>query len=139
MPESSNINSASYLSSAAYSGAAMEWLNAQPAPPIRADLSALSNELAIRIIHELLDNRPFDLPLQVNPPAGDWINHFYFEARNREKVFGSKNLRIGYPFVLAKIGGQEVAAPLFLWQVSLEPSQQHADHWQVQRDRKSVV
>lgn len=139
MPESSNINSDAQLSSTAYSGAAMEWLNAQPAPPIRADLSALSNELAIRLIHELLDNRPFDLPLQVNPPAGDWVNHFYFEARNREKVFGSKNLRIGYPFVLAKLGGQEVAAPLFLWQIGLEPSQQHADHWQVQRNERHGI
>ncbi|HLP94453.1 MAG TPA: PhoH family protein [Saprospiraceae bacterium] len=134
MPESSNPATASNMSSAAYSGAAMEWLNAQPAPPMRADLCALSNDLAIRLVHELLDNRAFDLPLQANPPAGDWINHFYFEARNRERVFGSKNLRIGYPFVLAKLGGQEVAAPLFLWQVSLEPSQQHADHWQIQRN-----
>ena len=121
------------MSSAAYSGAAMEWLNAQPAPPMRADLSGLSNELAIRLIHEMIDNRPFDLPLQANPPAGDWINHFYFEARNREKVFGSKNLRIGYPFVLTNMGGQEVAAPLFLWQVSLEPNQLHPDQWQIQR------
>lgn len=134
MPESSNPATASNMSSAAYSGAAMEWLNAQPAPPMRADLCALSNDLAIRLVHELLDNRAFDLPLQANPPAGDWINHFYFEARNRERVFGSKNLRIGYPFVLAKLGGQEVAAPLFLWQISLEPSQQHADHWQIQRN-----
>lgn len=134
MPETSNPTTASHMSSAAYSGAAMEWLNAQPAPPMRADLCSLNNDLAIRLIHELIDSRPFDLPLQANPPAGDWINHFYFEARNREKVFGSKNLRIGYPFVLANIGGQEVAAPLFLWQISLEPSQQHADHWQIQRN-----
>lgn len=132
-PPSANGPADKSLTSAAYSGAALEWLNAQPAPPMRADLCALSDDLAIRLIHELLDNRPFDLPVQANPPAGDWINHFYFEARNREKVFGTKNLGIGYPFLIAKIGGQEVSAPLFVWQVSLEPSQQHADQWQVQR------
>ncbi len=137
MPETT-IPSAS-ITSAAYSGAALEWLNAQPAPPLRADLSALGDDLAIRVVHELLDNRPFDLPLQANPPAGDWINHFYFEARNREKVFGTKNLGIGYPFLMAKLGGQEVAAPLFVWQVSLEPSQQNADHWQLQRNENHMV
>ncbi len=131
--------SASSITSAAYSGAALEWLNAQPAPPMRADLCALSDDIAIRVIHELLDNRLFELPVQANPPAGDWINHFYFEARNREKVFGSKNLGIGYPFLMTKLGGQEVAAPLFVWQISLEPSQQHADQWQVVRNDTHAV
>jgi hypothetical protein len=132
MPETT-IPTAS-ITSSAYSGAALEWLNAQPAPPMRADLCALSDDLAIRVVHELLNNRTFDFPLQANPPAGDWINHFYFEARNREKVFGTKNLAIGYPFLIAKIGGQEVAAPLFVWQIALEPSQQNADNWQIQRN-----
>ena len=72
----SAVSSAASVTSAAYSGAALEWLNAQPAPPMRADLCALSDDLAIRVVHELLDNRPFDLPVQSNPPAGDWINHF---------------------------------------------------------------
>lgn len=125
--------------SAAYSGAALEWLNAQPAPPMRADLCSLNDDLAIRVVHELLDNRLFEMPLQANPPAGDWINHFYFEARNREKVFGTKNLGIGYPFVIAKMGGQELSAPLFLWQIALEPSQQHADQWQILRNDTHAV
>lgn len=137
--QSSVDKSASSITSAAYSGAALEWLNAQPAPPMRADLCALSDDIAIRVIHELLDNRLFELPVQANPPAGDWINHFYFEARNREKVFGSKNLGIGYPILMTKLGGQEVAAPLFVWQVSLEPSQQHADQWQVVRNDTHAV
>jgi hypothetical protein len=139
MPETTIPVSTSFLTSAAYSGAALEWLNAQPAPPVRADLCALNDDLAIRVIHELLDNRPFDLPVQANHPASDWINHFYFEARNREKVFGAKNLAIGYPFVIAKMGGQEVVAPLFIWQISLEPNQQHADHWQIQRNETHTV
>ena len=121
------------MTSAAYSGAALEWLNARPEPPVRTDLCALNDSFAIQCIHELVDNRPFDLTIQANHPAGDWLNHLYFEARNREKVFGTKNLGIGYPFVLAHIGGEEVSAPLFIWQISLEPDQQHADHWHVQR------
>lgn len=128
-----NISVPTSVTSAAYSGAALEWLNAQPVPPARADLCALGDDFAIRAIHELANGRLIDLPIMVNHPASDWLNHFYFEARNREKVFGAKNLGIGYPFVIGRIGGQEIAAPLFVWQISLEPSQQHADHWKVQR------
>jgi len=121
------------MTSAAYSGAALEWLNARPEPPVRTDLCALSDSFAIQCIHELVDNHSVNLTIQANHPAGDWLSHLYFEARNREKVFGTKNLGIGYPFVLAHIGGQDVAAPLFIWQVMLEPDQQHADYWHVQR------
>lgn len=128
-----NISIPTSVTSSAYSGAALEWLNALPAPPAKADLCTLSDDFAIRAIHELVDGRMLDLPITANHPAADWLNHFYFEARNREKVFGTKNLGIGYPFVVGRIGGQDVAAPLFVWQISLEPSQQHADHWKAQR------
>ena len=47
--------------SAAYSGAALEWLNARPQPPVRSDLCALNDSFAIQCIHELIDNRSFDL------------------------------------------------------------------------------
>lgn len=127
------------VTSAAYSGAALEWLNALPAPPAKADLCALGDDFAIRAIHELVDGRLLDLPIVANHPAGDWLNHFYFEARNREKVFGSKNLGIGYPFVIGRVGGQEVAAPLFVWQINLEPSQQHADNWFAQRNESHAL
>ena len=121
------------ISAPSYSGAALEWLSALPNEPVKADLTALDTDLAIRCIHELVENRTFDLAVQANFPAGEWLNHFYFEARNREKVFGTKNLGIGYPFVMAKLGGYDVAAPLFVWQFSLEPHSQHADSWSVQR------
>jgi len=139
MPENSIPAAPTSLTSAAYSGAALEWLNAQPAPPVRADLSMISPDLAIRAVHELLDNRLFEIPVEANHPVGGWLNHFYFEARNREKVFGTKNLGIGYPFVVTKLGGQEVAAPLFVWQIGLEPSQQHADQWQVVRNETHAL
>jgi len=129
-----NIPASVATTSAAYSGAALEWLDARPQPPVKADLCALNDSFAIQCIHELIDNRSFDLVIQANHPAGDWLNHLYFETRNREKVFGTKNLGIGYPFVLARVGGQEVAAPLFIWQVTLEPDQQQADFWHVQRN-----
>ncbi len=127
------------VTSAAYSGAAMQWLNAVPAPPERADLCALGDDFAIRAIHELLEGHLLDLPIEANHPAGTWLNHFYFEARNREKVFGTKNLGIGYPYLIGRLGGLEIAAPLFVWQVSLEPSQQHTDNWFVQTNESHAL
>lgn len=123
----------------AYSGAALEWLNALPNEPMRADLTTIDVDLAISCIHELVENKKFDLSVQANFPASNWLDHFYFEARNREKVFGTKNLGIGYPFVLSKMGGYDIAAPLFVWQVQLEPHAQHVDNWTMQRNDTHTV
>jgi len=140
MPETAMPASSTSTSNfAAYSGAALEWLFALPNVPVRADLCALEEQFAIPCIHELVENHAFDLPVHANHPAGDWFNHFYFEARNREKVFGTKNLGIGYPFVIARLGGTEVAAPLFVWQFALEPHAQHVDQWSVQRTEHHIV
>ncbi|MCB0523210.1 MAG: PhoH family protein [Lewinellaceae bacterium] len=127
------------ITSAAYSGAALEWLNSLPDPPSKADLSTLGDDFAIRAIHELLDGKLLELPIHANHPASDWLIHFYFEARNREKVFGTKNLGIGYPFVTGKIGGQDVAAPLFVWQISLEPNEKLPDNWTVQHTSSHAI
>lgn len=77
-------------------------------------------DFAIRCIHEVVENKSFDLSIAAGYPSNESFNHFYFEARNREKVFGTKNLGVGYPLVLARLGGHEVAAPLFVWHL-LEP------------------
>ncbi len=137
MPETT-IASPEILASA-YSGAALDWLFSLPSLPVKADLSALDEQIAIPCIHELVQNRNFDLLLQANHPASEWLNHFYFEARNREKVFGTRNLGIGYPLVMARLGSTEVAAPLFIWQFSLEPHASNVDTWTMQRADQHLV
>lgn len=123
-----------------YSGAALSWLNAAPVAPDLADIFTLdAEEFAIKCIRELSENRPFELAINAHHPAADWFNHFYFEARNREKVFGTKNLGIGYPFLQGRLGGQELFAPLFVWQVQLEPHAQHPDNWLLQRTENQFV
>ncbi len=118
----------------AYSPEALAWLQNLPAGLDRTDLFTLNDDdFAIRCIREMVENRSFELPIAAQHSAAAWFNHFYFEARNREKVFGTKNLGIGYPFILARTGGYEVAAPLFIWQFQLEPHAQHTDNWTVQR------
>ncbi|MBK6930406.1 MAG: PhoH family protein [Saprospirales bacterium] len=124
-----------------YSGDALHWLKTLPNSLDRADLFALdADDFAIRCVRELVDNRCFELSAEAGHPASIWFHHFYFESKNREKVFGTRNLGIGYPLLVAKVGGYDLSAPLFVWQFQLEPHPQHADKWTVQRteDHKTV-
>lgn len=111
----------------------MSWLQAFPGNSDLADPFILDeNNFAIRSIGALCSGKRFDLPLQCRHEANRILHHFYFESRNREKVFGTKNFGLGYPFVMAKLGGYEVCAPMFIWQLHLEPDAKHTDQWQVQ-------
>lgn len=122
------------LTAPLYSGASQEWLNARPSAPDRVDLFTLNDDdFAVKCVRELLENRPFELPIATRHPASEWFNHFYFEARNREKVFGTKNLGIGYPFFFHADSKEVIAAPLFVWQLQLEPHTQHVDYWIAQK------
>lgn len=126
--------------SPSYSGEALTWLQTSPGSLERADLFTLNtDDFAIKCIRELIDNKKFDLPLKAGHPASIWVNHFFFESRNREKVFGTKNLGVGYPLVIAKVGGYELCAPLFVWQIQLEPHAQHADTWNVQKTEAQFI
>jgi hypothetical protein len=128
-----NLSPEKTTASTAYSSAALEWLNAKPAPPARADLTSIDGDLSIRLIYELPAGKDMDLPIAANHPASEWLLHLYFESRNRERVFGSKNLGIGYPVLTGKLGNQDLSAPLFVWHIVLEPSQNNTDNWQVTR------
>ncbi|MBL7796196.1 MAG: PhoH family protein [Saprospiraceae bacterium] len=123
-----------------YSDKAQAWLKTLPDSLDRADLFALNDgDFAIKSVRELLEKPRFELLLEATHPASLWLNHFFFESKNLEKVFGTRNLGIGYPMVLAKLGGYEVSAPLFIWQIQLEPHAQHPDQWNVQRTEAQFV
>lgn len=123
-----------------YSGAALNWLHSAPAAPDLADIFTLNaGDFAIKCIHGLIEQRTFEIPVEAQHPAAEWFNHFYFEARNREKVFGTKNLGIGYPVLQGKAGRHELFAPLFVWQIQLEPHAQHTDNWLVLRTEQHFV
>ncbi len=123
-----------------YSDDARSWLQTLPGNLDRTDLFALNDDdFAIKCTHELLNSQRFDLPVQASHGASQYLNHFYFESRNREKVFGTKNLGIGYPLVIAKIGGYDLSAPLFIWQIYLEPHAQHPDQWAVQKTESQFI
>jgi AAA domain len=118
-----------------FKGAPLVWLQTKPGTLDMTDLFDLNDDdFAVKCIREVLENRPFDLTLQLQHlEAGQRFNHFYFESRNLEKVFGTKNLCIGYPVVMADVAGLSLCAPLFLWQIQLEPDASNPDKWTVQR------
>lgn len=125
-----------------FKGAPLAWLQARPGTPDLADLFDLNDDdFAVKCIREVLENRPFDLPLHVQHlAAGERFSHFYFESRNLERVFGTKNLAVGYPLALATVGsGLQLSAPLFLWQFQLEPHATNPDQWVVQRTENHTV
>jgi AAA domain len=124
----------------AFSSAAMAWLNALPNYPDTTDIFTLNeNNFAIKCMRELLENKPFEIPIASNHPASEWLNHFYFESKNKEKVFGTKNFGVGYPLVIADVANYQLAAPLFFWQLALEPHAQNIDYWILQKTENQLI
>ncbi|TNE49218.1 MAG: hypothetical protein EP344_18295 [Bacteroidetes bacterium] len=123
-----------------YSGDALIWLKTLPNSLDRADLFALNDsDFAIKCIGELVSGKHFSLPVVSGHPASLWLHHFFFEAKNREKVFGTRNLGVGYPLVISKVGAYELSAPLFVWQVHLEPHEHRPDEWFVQKNEGQFI
>jgi AAA domain/PhoH-like protein len=124
----------------AFSSAALAWLNALPNYPDTTDIFTLNeNNFAIKCVRELLENKTFEMTIAANHPASEWLNHFYFESKNKEKVFGTKNFGVGYPLVIADIENYHLAAPLFIWQLAIEPHVQNIDHWLVQNTENQAI
>ncbi len=136
MPEKSTLTPSEEKQPAAlaYSAEALLWMKTLPHSLDRVDLFALNNDdFAVRLIRALTERSQFEVEVEAVHPSSVWFNHFYFEARNREKVFGTRNLGVGYPLVITLAGDQALSAPLFIWQIQLEPHAQHPDRWLVQR------
>lgn len=119
----------------AFNEEALNWLNILQDKANRADLSTLDaeQELGIRCINALVGGKDFDLEFNAHFPASERTLHCYFESRNQERIFGEQTLGIAYPIVSAQIVGRQLVAPLFVWQVQLEPDFMHTDRWRILR------
>lgn len=128
----------------ALAGLQIEWLQTMPAGPDLADIFELNEDsFPFKIIREILAGKPFSLPVEAHFPTSQWLNHFNWESKNRERVFGQKTFGFGYPYVffnVKKDGSLPVAAPLFFWQLSIESDPFKPDNWTLQRtDNQYVV
>jgi len=97
----------------------------------RVDICSVEEDtpgFATRFVEEILDTK---LALQVNSVGlcAEKLRHLYFEVRNFEKVYGPKNFGIGFPLVIDTFNSDLVVAPVFIWQLQLEPAQTKVDSW----------
>lgn len=120
----------------AFNDEALNWLNILLNRSNRADLSTLDaeQELAIRCVNALVSGKVVDLEFDARFPANERVLHCYFESRNQERVFGDQTLGIAYPVVSAQVAGRQLVAPLFVWQIQLEPDFLHVDRWRILRN-----
>lgn len=61
--------------------------------------------------------------------SADKLRHLYFESRNFQKVHGPKSFGFGFPLVIDTFSSDLVVAPVFIWQLELEPAQTLVDSW----------
>lgn len=99
----------------------------------RADLFSLDNTgetFAAKFIQDLLKGQ---LNVQVNTSslAADKLRHLYFESKNIERTEGPKTFGFGYPFFIETYGNDLVIAPMFIWHLTLEPSQNLVNSWAI--------
>lgn len=79
-------------------------------------------------LDEMLGNK---LSRQVNVEglSADKLRHLYFEARNFQKIHGAKSFGFGFPLVIDTFNSDLLVAPVFIWQLDIEPAQARIDAW----------
>ena len=108
--------------------------NALPLNPQRIDIARLDGGFAYSLIDNLLQNKAFELPVAPPFSVAQELQGLYFEARASERVRGHQPFGLGFPlFLSADENGETIAAPLFIWNLSLEPNPQHIGRWSISR------
>jgi hypothetical protein len=124
-----------------FKGAPLAWLQSVPGSADISDLFELNeDDVAVKFISRVLEHPSFELSFQVERmEAGARFHHFFFESRNLERVFGTRNLAVGYPMLLSTHKGIPIQAPLFLWQCQVEPHATNPDKWILQRQEQHAI
>ena len=71
--------------------------------------------------------------------ANEWaLRHLFFEARNRERLSGSKSLVFGFPlFAVRDEQDHPMTLPLFFWNINMEASPNTSESWVLGHDAES--
>ncbi len=108
--------------------------NALPFHPRRIDITRLEEGFAYSLIENLLQGRAFEEVTEPPFPIAQELQSIYFEARASERVRGNQPFSVGFPLFLARDEeGETIAAPLFIWQLSIAPSPSHTGRWPISR------
>ena len=120
-----------HLDQYAYTGGDI-YRHALPQRSDRIDLTRLDGreiDFAYEWLEQLLSR--FELDVVVKAPflINQQLKHLYFDARNYERTRGNRIVGFGYPLILVTVGEEQLAAPLFVWELQLEPSPNVAESW----------
>ncbi|MCB0614084.1 MAG: hypothetical protein KDC75_12265, partial [Phaeodactylibacter sp.] len=108
--------------------------NALPLQPNRIDITRLEGDFAYALIDSLLKGRVFEMMADPPFPIAQELQSLYFEARASERGRGNQPFGLGFPLFLTKDEqGEAIAAPLFIWNLSIEPSPRHIGRWPISR------
>ncbi|MCB0585950.1 MAG: hypothetical protein KDD06_11575, partial [Phaeodactylibacter sp.] len=106
--------------------------NALPLHPLRIDITRLEGDTAYSLIGNLLDGKSFEITLEPPFPIAQELQSLYFESRVSERTRGSQPFGLGFPLFMAKgPKGETIAAPVFIWNLSLEPHPRHIGRWAI--------
>ncbi len=99
-------------------------------------------EFANKWITSLLGQRPTSFQI-IPPKSGERkVAHLFFNARNRERIKGYKNLAFGFPILAKKDGTASdgfVSMPIFIWDIHLEPSAHKVNQWLINKKEPTKV
>ncbi len=106
--------------------------NILPLLPNSLDITSLDQEehpIAYQWIAQLLNQGQMQLDIQ--PPLGlsAKLQHLFFTNRNYERTKGFPLLGFGYPILIWSDGTDKIAAPLFIWQIQVEPTPNLHSSW----------
>ncbi|MEO1263255.1 MAG: hypothetical protein AAFZ15_30885 [Bacteroidota bacterium] len=115
--------------------------NALPFYLDRVDLktAAVGGDTFIASFLKQLFKGDLSLQFDASKIAADNLRHLYFESKNLSKTVGAKTFGFGYPMLIDTHENELIVAPLFVWQLSLEPAQTKIDAWVVKFDNQHPV
>ena len=115
--------------------------NALPFYIDRADLNSVSedgNVFAESFIQKILTGESI-LQFDASISTSDIVQHLYFESKNLKKTLGAKTFGLGYPLMIDTFEGELLVAPVFIWQLSIEPAQTKSNAWVVRFDKQNAI
>ena len=108
--------------------------NAQPALEASIDAAALEGDFAFTLLSYLFSGQPFQLAIKPSFEEGQRLQEAYFECRVQERISGAHPFGLGFPlFVGLDQAGEPIAAPLFIWNLTIEPGAKPGDGWTISR------
>lgn len=119
--------------------------NALPMKGELVDLCKASlggTDFAFKWLHQLLENTTASIELEASHAQSSKLERLYFESVANARRGSRSSLSFAYPLFIAPKEDapfEYVAAPVFIWEVSLEPSPHRAHTWVLERKTQHTV